>query len=220
VLPTPPKPLPSAPAKPAPTTEKHTTKEHKPLPPIPARRPTVVSTPAASPISSHATSPSTVTIPPSITPSPPTSGIPRNFHKPDDAYFPGSCAACAGRIPKLGQLLLAGSAQYHPTCFACSVCATPITGSYQEHNGAVFCPRHPVATHAKRLRCVCCDRPIAPGQYLLVGGDKYHMECFGCKLCGLQFGTEHSYYDLWGGHICLPCYDATWRLKNRSRYYK
>lgn len=208
--PTPSKPLPAAPTN----SNAKPRKEHKPkpLPPLPPQRPTVVSTPAPSPTSAHASTPAT-------TAKLASPAVPRKAQD-YDAYFPGVCAACGGRIPKSGQLLLAGNAQYHPACFACSVCASPITGTYQEYEGAVFCARHPVATHARRLRCAVCNGTIKPGNYLLVGGEKYHMECFTCKLCGLQFGTQHNYYDLWGGHICLPCYDATWKLKNRSRIYK
>eukprot|EP00026_Physarum_polycephalum_P012734 Phypoly_transcript_13062.p1 GENE.Phypoly_transcript_13062~~Phypoly_transcript_13062.p1 ORF type:complete len:347 (+),score=68.45 Phypoly_transcript_13062:89-1042(+) len=177
------------------------------------------STPAATLASTPAPTPASTA--PASAPASPNYSPARALQKLtlDDAYFPGVCAACGGRVPKSGQLLLAGGSQYHPACFACSVCAAPITGTYQEFEGAVYCARHPVGTHARRQRCAGCDNPIAQGKYLLVGEDKYHMECFGCKLCGLQFGSQHNYYNLWGGHICLPCYESSWRLKNRSRIY-
>ena len=94
--------------------------------------------------------------------------------------FAPPCAAC--KLPITSAIFEALDNKYHLECFVCSEGNHPIGENvlFHLHEGRVYCPEH---FEAKFLQlCVHCKKGIR-SQYVKVGDDMYHSECWQCGEC-------------------------------------
>ncbi|KAI8997370.1 hypothetical protein BDB01DRAFT_830960 [Pilobolus umbonatus] len=103
------------------------------------------------------------------------------------------CSKCT--LPLGDQLVKAMNGAFHPECFTCWDCGTPVASRYLPHpteKGQPLCERD----YFKRLDLVCaeCDEPLR-GTYIIALDKKYHTNHFTCNDCSTVFGTNDSYYE-------------------------
>lgn len=110
------------------------------------------------------------------------------------------CSAC--EQPIKDSSVLVNQRPYHPACFACSSCNTPIGGKfYNQPDGSFLCEQDYLQS---RDKCSHCSLPLVD-RVLTAVERKFHPSCFRCALCdaaleGLPFLTS-------GGTVnCQPCY--------------
>eukprot|EP00053_Salpingoeca_punica_P013736 m.124405 g.124405 ORF g.124405 m.124405 type:complete len:667 (+) comp16289_c0_seq1:83-2083(+) len=92
------------------------------------------------------------------------------------------CALCSRPITE--QAVLALNKQWHRSCFVCHACKKPITSKFQEQDGKVYCFDDYKTLFG--LSCFACGRDIST-KYLVVNGQKYHIECAQCSICNFKF---------------------------------
>ncbi|RCI05046.1 hypothetical protein CU098_005861 [Rhizopus stolonifer] len=103
------------------------------------------------------------------------------------------CSKC--NLPLGDQLVKALDGAFHPHCFTCWDCDTPVASRYLPHPteyGQPLCERD----YFKRLELVCaeCDEPLR-GTYIIALDKKYHPDHFTCSDCSIVFGQDDSYYE-------------------------
>ena len=99
-----------------------------------------------------------------------------------------SCAACSK--PITSAIFEALDKKYHLECFVCSEGGHPIGEHvlFHLHEGRVYCPEH---FEAKCLQlCTKCGKGIR-SQYVKVGDDMFHSECWQCGECGVVLRVEN-----------------------------
>ena len=91
------------------------------------------------------------------------------------------CAHCKTTIT--GPCLTALDASWHPDCFTCTGCRTPLsTGRFIERNGKPLCINCAAPT------CAACSSKIANETVLTALGSTYHAGCFVCVKCSKTLG--------------------------------
>lgn len=149
-----------------------------------------------------------------------------------------SCNLC--RNPIEGRIVTAGSLRFHPECFRCDHCETPL-----EHVG--FYPE-PKEHRSKRLekagieettltgngtgvrfychldfhelfspRCKSCKTPIE-GEVVMACGSTWHPGHFFCAECGDPFTAQSKFVEKDGYAWCVGCY--TKRYSGRCKKCK
>ncbi|CEP19572.1 hypothetical protein [Parasitella parasitica] len=103
------------------------------------------------------------------------------------------CSKC--NLPLGDQLVRALDGAFHPECFTCWDCNTPVASRYLPHPteiGQPLCERD----YFKRLGLVCaqCDEALR-GTYIIALDKKYHTNHFTCNDCSTVFGPDDSYYE-------------------------
>ena len=100
------------------------------------------------------------------------------------------CAGCRRWIG--GRLVHAMNTTWHPRCFLCTHCSTPLEHvSFYEHDGRPYC--HLDFHEIFSRRCYSCKTPIVEERYVTVddhrlGGQRtYHELHFFCASCGEPF---------------------------------
>lgn len=113
---------------------------------------------------------------------PPTTPVSEGIHS--------ACAACGRWIG--GRLVHAMNKAWHPACFLCSHCSTPLEHvSFYEHDGRPYC--HLDFHELFSRRCYHCQTPIVDERFVTVddhrlGGQRtYHELHFFCASCGEPF---------------------------------
>lgn len=117
------------------------------------------------------------------------------------------CEACKG--PIVDTCIKLGEKVWHPDHFVCSGCGAKLRGKpYREDEGLPYCPKcKEVRTRRKGLGgelCAQCKKPIL-GEYLIINGQKVHIEHFRCEICQAEFvGGNFKEYE--GKHLCASCF--------------
>ncbi|CAF1223435.1 unnamed protein product [Rotaria sordida] len=119
------------------------------------------------------------------------------------------CVACA--LPITDRILRATGKPYHAQCFSCMTCQKSLDGipftvdaTMQIH--CIDCFHEKFAP-----RCYVCHRPILPqpGQeetIRIIAFDRsYHIDCYRCENCNIQFTTEEGCYPIDDHVLCLQC---------------
>ncbi|OJD11401.1 hypothetical protein AJ78_07823 [Emergomyces pasteurianus Ep9510] len=133
-----------------------------------------------------------------------------------------SCTACG--LPISGRIVTACESRFHPECFACHHCQTPLecVAFYQE----------PEAKRAERLaeedpndeeasaqrfychldfhelfspRCKSCKTPIE-GEVVIACGAEWHVGHFFCAECGDPFTSTTPFVEKAGHAWCVRCH--------------
>ncbi|KAI7900424.1 uncharacterized protein BX663DRAFT_517504 [Cokeromyces recurvatus] len=104
-----------------------------------------------------------------------------------------TCLKC--ELPLGDQLVRALDGAFHPDCFTCWDCNTPVASRYLPHPTE---PGRPLCEtdYFKRLGLLCaqCNEPLR-GTYIIALDKKYHTDHFTCSECSTVFGPEDSYYE-------------------------
>jgi len=124
-----------------------------------------------------------------------------------DEKFLMNCKSCGRKIE--GSLLKDNKGgQYHPSCFTCGKCRTPLGTNFFWADGVPVCESCGT-TKAKSLklgfnedRCGTCRQVIQSGaRTISAGGNKYHEQCFTCTCCkqpvassGKAFQSHNGFY--------------------------
>ncbi|PYI24045.1 LIM domain protein [Aspergillus japonicus CBS 114.51] len=132
------------------------------------------------------------------------------------------CESCT--LPIAGKIVTAAGTRFHPECFVCHHCQTPLecVAFYQE----------PDAKRAERLaesaaddeeartlrfychldfhelfspRCKSCKTPIE-GEVVVACGAEWHVGHFFCAECGDPFSSEKPFVEKDGFAWCLQCH--------------
>ncbi|KAL9542809.1 hypothetical protein MBANPS3_008421 [Mucor bainieri] len=103
------------------------------------------------------------------------------------------CSKC--NLPLGDQLVRALDGAFHPECFTCWDCNTPVASRYLPHPteaGQPLCERD----YFRRLGLVCaqCNEALR-GTYIIALDKKYHTNHFTCNDCSTVFGPDDSYYE-------------------------
>ncbi|CAF1150711.1 unnamed protein product [Didymodactylos carnosus] len=119
------------------------------------------------------------------------------------------CIACSR--PITDRILRATGKPYHPHCFRCVACTRSLDGipftidaTMQIH--CIDCFHRKFAP-----RCYACNKPIlpTPGQeetIRIVALDRsYHVDCYRCESCQIQFATDEGCYPLNDHILCIKC---------------
>ncbi|CAF0904097.1 unnamed protein product [Rotaria sp. Silwood1] len=119
------------------------------------------------------------------------------------------CVVCAR--PITDRILRATGKPYHAECFCCIVChksldGVPFTIDATMEVHCIDCFHQKFAP-----RCYVCHRPILPinGQeetIRIVALDRsYHIECYRCENCKIQFTNEEGCYPIDDHVLCIHC---------------
>ena len=131
---------------------------------------------------------------------------PQDTNVPMQAVFnddPNRCAEC-GR-PITAQRMTALNKSYHPECFVCRSCKTPLgTNPFHNVENQPYCHDCFVAKFAKV--CARCKKPITSDMVNALN-KSWHRECFTCTGCNTPFATP-SFYQKDGNPYCEACYKA------------
>lgn len=99
----------------------------------------------------------------------------------------GSCKLPLGA----GQFITAASQAFHISCFTCSKCRYPISGSFVTSGSQYVCAN---CSAASAPACGGCGAKITQGAIVTVKGLSFHPQHFACANCGvsLQSGLGSS----------------------------
>ncbi|KJE91383.1 hypothetical protein CAOG_009560 [Capsaspora owczarzaki ATCC 30864] len=144
------------------------------------------------------------------------------FPKDGRAYCPEDynrlfavvCHGCNKLVE--GSIVSAGSFQWHPECFVCAQCSSPLS-VFRTVNGKFLCPMGSCKSGELDL-CDGCGKSLVGG-CLEVLSKKLHLECFKCKVCqqslqGQKFFDQGGFpvcdrdFRISQGHVCYKCKDA------------
>ncbi|MBO5345006.1 MAG: hypothetical protein J6A51_03835 [Clostridia bacterium] len=121
---------------------------------------------------------------------------------------PNACAEC-GR-PLQAQRITAIGRNYHPNCFVCRNCKTPIGANpFHAIDNYPYCKQCYLQRFAKM--CARCGKPITD-QCLNALGKSYHQACFNCTRCHKPFATP-SFFQKDGEPYCEVCYKEAVAVK-------
>ncbi|KAI5295871.1 hypothetical protein KEM52_006651 [Ascosphaera acerosa] len=133
-----------------------------------------------------------------------------------------ACDACS--LPIAGRVVTACNCRFHPHCFACYHCQTPLecVAFYQEPESqreerlARSDPRDQDARKQRFYchldfhelfspRCKTCKTPIE-GEVIVACGAQYHIGHFFCAECGDPFGPTDPFVEKDGHAWCVNCH--------------
>lgn len=113
-----------------------------------------------------------------------------------------SCTGCSDPIS--GRVLSAGILPYHPTCFVCHHCQTPLEHvSFFLHEDRLFC--HLDYHELFSPRCKSCATPIE-GEVISALGATYHVGHFFCAGCGDPFDSATPFVEKGNYAWCTTCH--------------
>ena len=109
------------------------------------------------------------------------------------------CVSCSK--PVAGGVKASGKT-YHPHCFLCSACKTPLgTDGFYTIDGKPYCKSDAIA--AKRARppqCASCTKIIDQGVVISALDQKWHEDCFNCIVCNVNVSS--CFYGKDGKPVC------------------
>ena len=135
---------------------------------------------------------------------------------------PKPCAACKKPL-RTGKFVAVRDAHYHALCLKCAVCAAPLSGDAQEHNGHLYCSMHyrekVSATSEQAVLCASCHLGIEGDDGVTALNQNWHAACFRCSesACDVDIAAEgryyeferkplcHNHYMLRMGELCAAC---------------
>eukprot|EP01108_Squamamoeba_japonica_P003276 TRINITY_DN2679_c0_g1_i1.p3 TRINITY_DN2679_c0_g1~~TRINITY_DN2679_c0_g1_i1.p3 ORF type:complete len:129 (+),score=20.29 TRINITY_DN2679_c0_g1_i1:553-939(+) len=109
------------------------------------------------------------------------------------------CAKCGGELTS--EIVTAGDKRYHPRCFCCGGCGTPLTAYIDVPGRGPMC--RDCAQNNTGMSCAGCRGAIT-SEYLTLGSEKYHTACFKCANCSTSLGTG-NYFQRDGKPHCGTC---------------
>ena len=116
------------------------------------------------------------------------------------------CSGCRQVI--YSQLIQAGSLLFHPECFTCSLCSSPI-GVSKFHRKPSD-PQSILCTTCYGFstlpRCAHCSNPITVSCINAIN-KSWHVNCFICAQCLRPFGTS-MFYEKDSNAFCEGCYNG------------
>ncbi|EAW10655.1 LIM domain protein [Aspergillus clavatus NRRL 1] len=132
------------------------------------------------------------------------------------------CESCS--LPIAGKIVTAGGARFHPECFVCHHCQTPLecVAFYQEPDAKrterlAEASRHDEEARVLRFychldfhelfspRCKSCKTPIE-GEIVVACGAEWHVGHFFCAECGDPFNSQTPFVEKDGFAWCLQCH--------------
>lgn len=131
------------------------------------------------------------------------------------------CESCS--LPISGKIVTAGGSRFHPECFTCFHCQTPLecVAFYQEpessRNDRLANASKEDETLALRFychldfhelfspRCKSCKTPIE-GEVVVACGAEWHVGHFFCAECGDPFNSQTPFVEKDGFAWCLQCH--------------
>lgn len=160
------------------------------------------------------------------TPTKPTSALPWLSKSVPTA----TCASCtlpiSGRIVTASDASQTQKARFHPPCFTCAHCNTPLecVAFYPEPENkrlsrleteGLDSPNDPLRFYCHldfheffSPRCRSCKTPIE-GEIILAAGGEYHVGHFFCAECGDPFERETPFVEKGGYAFCVGCHRKT-----------
>ncbi|PWY80632.1 LIM domain protein [Aspergillus heteromorphus CBS 117.55] len=133
-----------------------------------------------------------------------------------------ACEACT--LPIAGKIVTAAGTRFHPECFVCHHCQTPLecVAFYEEpaakrnerlaeahhDDEEAFAPRfycHLDFHEHFSPRCKSCKTPIE-GEVVVACGSEWHVGHFFCAECGDPFNAETPFVEKDGFAWCLQCH--------------
>ncbi|KAI9371444.1 hypothetical protein BJX61DRAFT_27163 [Aspergillus egyptiacus] len=132
-----------------------------------------------------------------------------------------TCETCS--LPIAGKVVTAAGSRFHPECFSCYHCRTPLecVAFYQEpeakRNERLADPAADEEAHALRFychldfhelfspRCKSCKTPIE-GEVVVACGAEWHVGHFFCAECGDPFDADTPFVEKDGYAWCLNCH--------------
>ncbi|PYH99131.1 LIM domain protein [Aspergillus ellipticus CBS 707.79] len=133
-----------------------------------------------------------------------------------------ACEACT--LPIAGKIVTAAGTRFHPECFVCHHCQTPLecVAFYEEpqakrnerlaeassHDEEAYTPRfycHLDFHEHFSPRCKSCKTPIE-GEVVVACGSEWHVGHFFCAECGDPFNAEKPFVEKDGFAWCLQCH--------------
>ncbi|PKY05208.1 LIM domain protein [Aspergillus campestris IBT 28561] len=132
-----------------------------------------------------------------------------------------SCESCT--LPIAGKIVTAAGSRFHPECFSCDHCQTPLecVAFYQEpeakrqerlaaepadsehHQLRFYC--HLDFHELFSPRCKSCKTPIE-GEVVVACGAEWHVGHFFCAECGDPFDQDTPFVEKDGFAWCLQCH--------------
>ena len=114
------------------------------------------------------------------------------------------CAGCSKEI--VGRGLCVEGSYYHPDCFCCDKCKSPLSGKFHKQDGQRICEGCKAYSY-----CEGCRRKIE-GKETHSEGRAWHPECFKCSQCDLPI--MGSFCRIAGELTCAKCRDKATLKKN------
>ncbi|KAI8822557.1 uncharacterized protein EV422DRAFT_403566 [Fimicolochytrium jonesii] len=120
----------------------------------------------------------------------------------------GSCSKC--QLSLIGsEIILAGkSAKFHPQCFLCFKCKSPLQARYFQQDDHHYCR----TCYEEKFtpECARCTQKILPDQASKIAmvewkDKKFHQDCFRCKKCDTPFTDLKALHHI-GELYCEACY--------------
>lgn len=112
----------------------------------------------------------------------------------------GACFKCGEEIKE--KSILVGDKVFCEGCFVCDSCHTSLQSRYYKIDDKTFCEK---CKEKDLPRCGVCGEVLA-GQYVTVGDDKIHMECFVCSGCKEPIKGKFFKDKDTGKYLCISCY--------------
>jgi LIM domain-containing protein 2 len=123
-----------------------------------------------------------------------------------EQQFANMCEACKTPITTDFKDLSYKDRHWHDKCFKCSSCPTSLVNeSFAFKNEQLYC----ASCYERKFapRCVRCGHVFRAGMKKYEHrGRQWHAECFICKLCSKQIGTN-SFIPRGDEVVCVPCYE-------------
>jgi hypothetical protein len=139
-----------------------------------------------------------------------TTALPTSATDGGSADDKTKCKFCKGDLH--GDAIEAIGALFHPKCFCCYACMTPLEGKgFKADTGNPYCS--PCWHTRFGMQCEKCFKPILPDPvtgsipYLNVSGKQLHKACWACDQCRLPFGqgADQGAFSVAGRTLCKTC---------------
>eukprot|EP00003_Mantamonas_plastica_P014350 TRINITY_DN248_c0_g1_i3.p1 TRINITY_DN248_c0_g1~~TRINITY_DN248_c0_g1_i3.p1 ORF type:complete len:420 (+),score=122.35 TRINITY_DN248_c0_g1_i3:790-2049(+) len=112
------------------------------------------------------------------------------------------CAMCKKKID--GRALNALGRQFHPECFACSICESSLSdGQFYEKDGKAYCETHYYSLFGKM--CANCEKPIT-GKGIYAIEQNWHETCFLCVGCNCNLAGK-VFLEYENKPVCKKCFN-------------
>jgi hypothetical protein len=128
-----------------------------------------------------------------------------------DKYFAPQCIQCLKSI-SIGKIISYGGKKYHPDCFSCEKCHTPIIDrQFPTHNSKPYCSQ----CYDKHIapQCFQCLKPISVGKSVIFDEKSYHPDCFRCNQCNKSLADDKNFFEHNSKPCCLQCHNRYFALQ-------
>lgn len=132
------------------------------------------------------------------------------FHRFDGNPYCKSCFLCQHALKCLrcdkgisGDMFEALNGYIHPDCFRCAVEGHRMEAGqiFHEYDDSLYCHEH--FTEQVLEKCFVCGNEME-GDFFLLKGTPYHLDCFKCVKCSKQI--KHSLFDFVNDQVhCIQC---------------